>query len=242
VFIVSMGRLDFINLRKEMVERLKRKGITNDRILEVFKEIPREHFVPLDLIYISYADMPISSRERIIVAHPWITALMLQSLDIGKEESVLELGTNSGYQTAILSRLARKVMTCEEMPDMAMTASLRLRSEYKNVHLYKGGKLMAGLPMKGPFDKIISNVPISHFPKALMAQLREGGSMMFPVKSGSFEQITILNKTEKGIVKKKLIKLQYISLPEAEGVSSENKPSGPELPRTQQLPPDTKEE
>jgi protein-L-isoaspartate(D-aspartate) O-methyltransferase len=239
---MSLHRLDFGNLRKEMVARLRSRGITNEAVLKAFKDVPRENFVPLELLYISYEDMPILLGDRMIVPHPWITAFMLQALNIKKDDNVLELGTNSGYQAALISQLAHSVATCEGILDMAMTASLRLRSEYSNTRVYTGGHLLEGLPTKGPFDVIISNAPINHFPNRLIEQLKEGGRMIFPIKSGNFEQITILQKTGEGVIRKKLLKLQYVPLPDTEGVGSEKKIKGSDAPKPQQLPPDLKEE
>ncbi len=167
--------------RMEFQLALRRRGISDQAVLRAMEEVPRENFVTPNFIESAYADqaLPIACGQTI--SQPFVVAYMTEQLGVGREHRVLEIGTGSGYQAAVLSRLAREVVTIERYRTLADTASARLKVlGYSNVTV-RVGDGMAGAPDLAPFDRIIVTAAAEEVPAALVSQLADGGKMVLPV-------------------------------------------------------------
>ncbi|HEX5105308.1 MAG TPA: protein-L-isoaspartate(D-aspartate) O-methyltransferase [Pirellulaceae bacterium] len=172
---------DFDQLRAAMVEQqLARRGIRDQRVLAAMRRVPREAFVSAELAGTSYADsaLPIDCEQTI--SQPVIVAMMTEALQLAGSERVLEIGTGSGYQTAILAELAAAVFSVERHAELSRQADVRLRKlGYENVFL-KVGDGALGWPEEAPFDRIIVTAAAESCPPALWEQLVEGGVLVGP--------------------------------------------------------------
>jgi protein-L-isoaspartate(D-aspartate) O-methyltransferase len=186
---------DFAARRAEMVEhQLRQRGIRDERVLGAMAEVPRELFVSERRRELAYADaaLPIGSEQTI--SQPWIVAAILQALSLRGEESVLEVGTGSGYSTALLGRLAEHVVSVERHSGLARAAAEHLRAcSASNVELMVGDG-SRGVPDRAPFDAIAVHAAAPKPPAALVEQLADGGRMVVPVASGKEEMLTLLQR------------------------------------------------
>ena len=167
--------------RMEFQLALRRRGISDQAVLRAMDEVPREYFVTPDLTESAYADqaLPIACGQTI--SQPFVVAYMTEQLALEPQHRVLEIGTGSGYQAAVLSRLAREVVTVERYRTLADAARARLETlGYANVTVLVGDG-MAGAPEHAPFDRIMVTAAAEAIPEALTAQLVEGGKMVLPV-------------------------------------------------------------
>ena len=165
----------------EFLLSLRRHGITDAAVLHAMDEVPREHFVAATHADVAYADqaLPIDCGQTI--SQPYVVAYMTERLAVRPEHGVLEIGTGSGYQAAILSRLAREVVTVERYRTLADAARGRLKTlGYTNVDVIAGDGL-AGAPERAPFDRIVVTAAAEEVPPALVDQLGEGGVMVLPL-------------------------------------------------------------
>lgn len=162
-------------------EQLERRGITDPRVLQAFRELPRHRFVPADRQAEAYADRPLPIGHDQTISQPYIVALMTQSLSLRGHETVLEIGTGSGYQTAVLARLAKQVYSLEIHSGLAMRAAEVLdRLGIHNAELHVGDGSQ-GLPDQAPFDDILVTAGAPAVPRPLLAQLAPGGRLVLPV-------------------------------------------------------------
>jgi protein-L-isoaspartate(D-aspartate) O-methyltransferase len=177
---------DFQSARESMVNsQLRARGIVDPRVLEAMLRVPRHEFVPEPYQADSYEDHPLPIGEGQTISQPYVVAIMLELLQLTGSEKVLEVGTGSGYVTALLAHLASEVFSIERYPDLASTAAGRLtRLGYTNVRVFTGDGSL-GLPANAPFDAILVSAAALSVPLPLLAQLRDGGRMVIPV--GSFE-------------------------------------------------------
>ncbi len=175
-------RLDFDRLREQMVEReIAAAGITDERVLEAMRKTHRHEFVPLALRDQSYWDMALPIGDKQTISPPFVVAYMTQSLEPQPTDRVLEIGTGSGYQAAVLSPLVAEVYSIEIVPELGRSAARVLkRLKYTNVFTQVGDGF-AGWPEKAPFDKIIVTCSPENVPPKLVEQLREGGLMVIPL-------------------------------------------------------------
>jgi protein-L-isoaspartate(D-aspartate) O-methyltransferase len=190
----------FSKLRTEMVRtQIEARGIRDNRVLEAMRKVPRHEFVPALQRRFAYSDTPLPIGEGQTISQPYIVALMSELLSLSGKERVLEVGTGSGYQAAILAELAAYVYTIEILPILAERAN-KLLSElgYKNV-LVKCADGYLGWQEYAPFDAIIVTCAPQEIPQALVEQLAEGGRMVIPV--GSINQELMLIKKKNGEVK-----------------------------------------
>jgi protein-L-isoaspartate(D-aspartate) O-methyltransferase len=178
----SKGLPDFEQARRVMVERqLRARGIKDDRVLAAMTLVPRHEFVPEDLWKKAYDDTPLAIGEDQTISQPFMVAVMTQELMLKPTDVVLEIGTGSGYQAAILSRLASKVYSIERHQRLACLAYATLRkNEYRNVTVICGDG-SAGLPESAPYDAILVTAGAPEIPRALLNQLAEGGRLVIPV-------------------------------------------------------------
>ncbi|MFN2425473.1 MAG: protein-L-isoaspartate(D-aspartate) O-methyltransferase [Candidatus Binatia bacterium] len=171
-----------IDERTRMVEtQLADRGIADPRVLEVFRQVPRELFLPPELAELAYRDTALPIREGQTISQPYIVAMTAEALELTGDESILEIGTGSGYAAAILSRLCREVFTVERRARLALEARERLeRLGYDNVHVLCGDGTL-GWPEHAPYDAIAVAAGGPATPKALLAQLSLGGRLVIPV-------------------------------------------------------------
>jgi protein-L-isoaspartate(D-aspartate) O-methyltransferase len=178
--------------RAHMVQaQLRGRGVGDLRVLDVMARVPRERFVPLEFRSRAYGDHALSIGHHQTISQPYMVALMTEALALTGAEKILEVGTGSGYQCAILAELAREVFTVERIPELARSAEELLVYElgYSNVHVQAGDGTL-GWPEAAPFDAIIVTAAAPGAPPALLDQLDEdGGHMIVPVGSQSLQQI-----------------------------------------------------
>ena len=180
-------------------EQLRPREITSTRVLEVMGRVPRHLFVPEVQRAQAYADHPLPIGYEQTISQPYIVAFMTQALDVRSTDKVLEIGTGSGYQAAILGELAGQVYTIEIVAPLAERSRALLASlGYRNVHVRAGNGYL-GWPEQAPFDRIMVTAAPDEVPPALVAQLKEGGIMAIPVAGGVFQELRILRKTAKGL-------------------------------------------
>ena len=180
-------------------EQLRPREITSARVLEVMGRVPRHLFVPAAQRGDAYADHPLPIGYDQTISQPYIVAFMTQALDVRPTDKVLEIGTGSGYQAAILGELAGQVYTIEIVAPLAERARGLLGSlGYRNVHVRAGNGYL-GWPEQAPFDRIMVTAAPDAVPPALIAQLKVGGIMAIPVAGGVFQELRILRKTTTGL-------------------------------------------
>jgi protein-L-isoaspartate(D-aspartate) O-methyltransferase len=187
--------MDYNLLRKRMVqEQLIPRGIKNQRVLEAFMKIERHKFIPEDLRSSSYADFPVPIGEGQTISQPYIVALMTDCLGLSGEEKVLEIGTGSGYQTAILAELAKEVYSIERFADLAKKAQGEFKElGYANINI-KVGDGTLGWPEKAPFDRIIITAASPRIPLPLIEQLKENGKLILPLGESFSQVLTLVEK------------------------------------------------
>jgi len=202
--------------RMEFMLTLRRRGIGDKAVLRAMDEVPREHFVEARFADSAYADqaMPIACGQTI--SQPYVVAYMTEQLQVRSNHRVLEVGTGSGYQAAVLSRLAREVVTLERYRTLANSARTRLKTlGYDNVEVLLGDGL-GGEPMRAPYDRIIVTAAAESIPPALVAQLVEGGIMVLPLgRHGGAQELIKLTKTGQradDLVRENLIAVRFVPL------------------------------
>ena len=192
------------NMRKDMVEnQLRQRGITDDRVLDAMGDVPRHLFVAEDLRDEAYMDGPLPIGFDQTISQPYIVAFMTEVLKVEQQHSVLEIGTGCGYQSAVLSSLAKHVISLERIKELAESAQRRLmKLDYSNVDVVHGNG-WNGYKQKAPFDRIIVTAGANKIPKALLGQLANGGIMIIPVGKIMFSQtLRIISKDSNGNVTK----------------------------------------
>jgi protein-L-isoaspartate(D-aspartate) O-methyltransferase len=196
--------------REGMVQQqIAARGVQDSSVLAAMREVPRHRFVPEHLRGLSYADRPLPIGEGQTISQPFIVAYMTEALGVSRTHTVLEIGTGSGYQAAVLSRLARTVYTIEIVPELARRATATLKElGYDNV-LVREGDGYAGWPERAPFDRIMVTAAPELVPQPLIEQLATGGRMVIPV-GGSEQWITIIEKTPRGVVQRRTIEVRFV--------------------------------
>jgi protein-L-isoaspartate(D-aspartate) O-methyltransferase len=184
-------------LRKKMVqEQLIPRGITERRVLEAFLKVERHEFIPQDLKSNAYADFPLPVGEGQTISQPYIVALMTESLGLTGKERVLEIGTGSGYQAAILAELAGEVYTIERLLNLSQRSrELLLGLGYQNIK-FKSGDGTLGWPEEAPFERIIITAATSVIPEPLADQLKEGGRLILPLGESFSQVLTLITKRD----------------------------------------------
>ncbi|HYI86548.1 MAG TPA: protein-L-isoaspartate(D-aspartate) O-methyltransferase [Burkholderiales bacterium] len=199
--------------RMEFLLALRRRGIVDQAVLRAMDEVPREHFVDPHLIEKAYADqaLPIACGQTI--SQPYVVAYMTEKLKLRPEHRVLEVGTGSGYQAAVLSRLVREVVSVERYRTLAESARSRLTTlGYGNVEIVVGDGLV-GSPVRAPFDRIIVTAAAESIPQALTEQLADDGVMVLPLgPHAGAQQLGRLTATRAGIEREGLIAVRFVPL------------------------------
>jgi protein-L-isoaspartate(D-aspartate) O-methyltransferase len=199
--------------RMEFLLTLRRRGIADQAVLRAMDEVPRERFVDAGFLRSAYADqaLPIACGQTI--SQPYVVAYMTEHLAVQPNHSVLEVGTGSGYQAAVLSRLAREVVTIERYRTLADQAQERLRSlGYDNVDVVVGDGF-TGVPGRAPYDRIIVTAAAEIVPETLLDQLVENGVMILPLGSQNGSQHLIkLTKSQTGTRRENLIPVRFVPM------------------------------
>ena len=204
--IQDVGRMEFLLT-------LRKRGITDQAVLRAMEEVPRSEFVQPDYANLAYSDhaLPIACGQTI--SQPYVVAYMTEQLGLKREHRILEVGTGSGYQAAVLSRLAREVVSIERFRTLADTARERLRRlGYDNVEVVVGDGF-AGVPEKAPYDRIVVTAAAEKLPQALVDQLGEGGVMLLPLGPHEGTQHIIkVTKTSTGLEREELLPVRFVPL------------------------------
>jgi protein-L-isoaspartate(D-aspartate) O-methyltransferase len=204
---------EFAAARREMVEaQIRRRGVTSQRVLEAMLSVPRHEFVPAEFRGEAYADKPLPIGEGQTISQPYMVAAMTEALELSGSERVLEIGTGSGYQAAVLSLLAREVISIESQTSLALDAQERLTDlGYANVHVHNGDG-SSGFPEGAPYDAILVTAAAPEIPPVLAGQLREGGRLVIPVGSQGSQQLVQARKENGELKSRVLFDCQFVPL------------------------------
>ncbi len=196
----------FAAQRAAMVRsQIEARGIRSVSVLQVMRTVPRHEFVPAGVRLYSYDDNALPIGHGATISQPYIVAIMTELLDVQPNDKVLEIGTGSGYQAAILSRLAKSVYTIEIVPELAREAAPRLaRLGFTNVTVQSGDGYL-GWPEKAPFDRIMLTAAPVDVPKALIDQLKAGGKLVAPVGARGVQELIVVEKFADGRVRQRSV-------------------------------------
>lgn len=199
--------------RYRMVKsQIQGRGITNKAILNAFRTVPRHQFVLPEHIGFAYNDYPLPIEEGQTISQPFIVAFMTDALDLERSDKVLEVGTGSGYQAAILAQICDSVYTIEIFETLTQNAqSIFEKLGYKNIYC-KTGDGYDGWPEKAPFDAIIVTCAPTHIPKPLQEQLAEGGRLIIPVGEGQVQHLVLLQKKNGKIKQKNILPVRFVPM------------------------------
>ncbi len=192
-------------------EQLRARGVTDARVLAAMAAVPRERFVPEDIALRAYDDNALPIGQGQTISQPYVVAYMTEALGVLAHHRVLEIGTGSGYQAAILGELAREVYTIEIIPELAASAEFTLRQlGYAHVHV-RTGDGYAGWPEQAPFDRVIVTAAPEQIPQPLIDQLAVGGRLVAPVgRQGEAQDITIVDRTPDGLVQRRTLQVWFV--------------------------------
>ena len=203
--------MDFEAARARLIKHL-RQEISNDRVLAAMARIPREIFVPEEVRHLAYEDRPLSIGLGQTISQPFIIALMTGALQLSGKEKVLEVGTGSGYQAAILAELARQVVSTERLAPLAETAQQVLNKlGYTNVKVHLARKTL-GWPEEAPYEAIIVTAGAPAVPPELLEQLKVGGRLVIPVGSRYDQDLLKVTKRSKGNLTENLGACRFVPL------------------------------
>jgi protein-L-isoaspartate(D-aspartate) O-methyltransferase len=204
--------------RRQMIEQqLRRRGIHDERVLDAMLRVPRHKFVPSQYEAQAYGDHPIPIGEDQTISQPYIVALSLEALELFGTETVLEIGTGSGYQTALLSELAQRVYSIERYATLARKAGCVLNDlKVANVEVVIGDG-SHGLAEHAPYQAILVSAAAPGIPRGLLEQLSLGGRMVVPVGAPEAQDLQLVRRQEHGILVEKLEGCRFVPLIGAEG-------------------------
>lgn len=208
-------------MRIAMVElQLRQRGIRDQRILQAMAKVPRHQFVASSYESHAYDDQPVPIGQGQTVSQPYIVAAMLESLSLTSSDKVLEIGTGSGYQTALLAELVAQVFSIERHASLAQAASDVLgRLGYGNVH-GRLGDGSVGWPEEAPFDAIIVSAAVPQVPPSLIAQMKEGGRLIAPVGTPDVQELQLIRKAGSELLVRPLDGCRFVPLLGKEGFTS----------------------
>ena len=184
--------------------QLVARGITDEVVLKAFLKVPRHKFVPKEIEYLAYNDSPLSIGEGQTISQPYIVALMMQILELKKSDKILEIGTGSGYQTALLAEIVEEVFTIERISSLINNAENLLNElDYKNIHYKLGDGTLGWKDEKleqNKFDKIIVTAAAPDIPESLTSQLAINGKLIIPTGNRTLQQLVVITRTEDGYI------------------------------------------
>jgi protein-L-isoaspartate(D-aspartate) O-methyltransferase len=204
---------DFDTQRRRMVEQqLAGQGIRDRRVLEAIRAVPRHLFVPESALAQAYGDHPLSIGQGQTISQPYMVARMSELLELRGGERVLEIGSGSGYQTAVLKALRADVYTIERLPELSRTARENLeRTGYSGVH-YRVGDGSRGWPEEAPFDRVIVTAGAPSMPVSLVEQLRDGGSMVIPVGGEEEQELLLVRRGQGRVTRERICACVFVKL------------------------------
>lgn len=199
--------------RDRMVEaQIARRGIRDERVLAVMRKVPRHLFLPEDVRDYAYTDGPIRIGSGQTISQPYIVALMTELLDVQPQHKVLDVGTGSGYQAAILNELAAEVHTIERHPELADSAEQRLASlGYETIRVHTGDGTQGYVPC-APYDRIVVAAAAPGVPKPLLEQLKDGGRLVIPVGSRFSQRLEVWDRAGDDYQKESDIAVVFVPL------------------------------
>ncbi len=198
--------------RAKMVkEQIEDRGIKDSLVLAAMRKVPRHKFIPEEYVELAYVDGPLPIGSEQTISQPYIVAVMTELLKLKKGDKVLEIGTGSGYQCAVLCEIADSVYTIEIVEPLGLKANQTLkRLGYKNFEL-KIGDGYQGWPEKAPFEGIIVTAAPDHIPEPLYEQLKMGGRMVIPVGEAN-QELLVITKTERGMVTESVLPVRFVRM------------------------------
>ncbi len=203
---------DWDTARRQMVDtQIRVRGVRDPAVLAAMERVPRHLFVPPELRQLAYDDTPLPIGEGQTISQPFIVAYMTEALELASDQTVLEIGTGSGYQAAVLAELVRQVYTIEIVPTLADLARGTLAAAgYANVDVRTGNGYL-GWPEQAPFPRIIVTAAPPEIPQTLIDQLAVGGRMVLPV--GEVDQeIVVVTKTENGVTERRTLAVRFVPM------------------------------
>jgi len=206
-----------VDPKRELFRKLLR-NISSETVIRAMEQVPRERFVPQDSRHMAYLDLPLSIGEGQTISQPYIVAMMTEAMELSGGDRVLEIGTGSGYQTAILSALTPRgrVVSMERVPALMQQARQRLQElGYRNVEVQQAGSSL-GCPSKGPYDAIIVTAAAPRLPESLLSQLAIGGRLVIPVGTLSQQELVQARRTDEGLSLRVLGPCRFVPLLGAE--------------------------
>ena len=202
----------FAGAREQMVEQqIRARDVKAPAVLKAMRSVPRHRFVPVAVRHLAYADHPLPIGSGQTISQPYIVAYMTEAADVSPGDNVLEIGTGSGYQAAVLGEIAREVYTIEIIPELAESARIVLADlGYTNVHVRAGNGYL-GWPEHAPFDAILVTAAPEEVPQALVDQLAVGGKMVIPV-GAMVQDMMIIERTQRGVVERRTIPVRFVPM------------------------------
>jgi protein-L-isoaspartate(D-aspartate) O-methyltransferase len=197
--------------RRRMVARqIERRGIRDKRVLQAMGDVPRHQFVPIATLSDAYADRPLPIGFGQTISQPYIVAFIAEHLSLNPEDRVLEVGTGSGYQAAVLSRLVTQVFSIEIVDELILRATSDLqRLGYQNI-LIKSGDGYRGWPEFAPFEAIVVAAALDHIPQPLIDQLGDGGRLIIPIGDAHDQQLMLIEKNQGGLRRRAICPVRFV--------------------------------
>lgn len=214
-----MASKEFESRRAAMVRhQLVERGISDPAVIAAMTTVPRHLFVAEDMAHLAYADMPLPTEDGQTISQPFMVAFMTEALELEPNDRVLEIGTGSGYSSAVLAEIAHEIFSIERLSGLAASAQRRLRRlGYGRVHVRCGDGTL-GWPEEAPFDAIVVAAGGPDVPGPLLDQLAEGGRLVIPVGRSQFEQILVRVRREGGRLKQeRMAEVRFVPLIGARG-------------------------
>lgn len=201
----------FEKQRRQLVADIRSQGVRDKAVLDAIQAVPRHRFVPDELRQRAYENRPLPIGHEQTISQPYIVAYMTEAADIKAGEKVLEIGTGSGYQAAVLAKLARDVYSIEIIPELAESARALLKElGYDNIHV-RAGNGYEGWPEHAPFDAIVVTAAPDSVPQALVDQLAVNGKMVIPVGTG-YQEMMIITRTKSGLKRERTIPVRFVPM------------------------------
>lgn len=203
---------EFVAQRLQMVkQQLRGRGIQDKAVLQAMSKVPRHQFVAASQARLAYEDHPLPLSHDQTISQPYIVAYMTEAARLSSNDKVLEIGTGSGYQAAVLGEVVKEVYTVEIIPELAERARQTLSElGYKNIHV-KTGNGYQGWAEHAPYDRIVVTAAPDHIPEALVNQLALNGKMVIPVGT-STQEIVVITKTQDGLIEKRTIPVRFVPM------------------------------
>jgi len=208
---------DYSSARENMVARqIESRGVRNPNVLRAMRKVRRHQFVPENLRLAAYEDYALPIGEGQTISQPYVVAVMTEAVITGPELKVLEIGTGSGYQAAILAELCKSVYTIDIVEILGKKAAKLLAGLYENVHV-RIGDGYSGWPEEAPFDAILVTCAPAKVPQPLTDQLKEGGRMVIPVGETWVQELVVLSKKKGRLEQQAILPVRFVPMVDAEG-------------------------